>query len=70
MSLKLNYKITNIFKILNILSKKYYSIIKYLKNNYFNFKIINKTFNIQIFKNVNDSKGESRSHKKTISGNK
>lgn len=70
MSLKLNYKITNIFKILNILSKKYYSIIKYLKNNYFNFKIINKTFNIQIFKNVNDSKREGRSHKKTISGNK
>ena len=45
MSLKLNYKITNIFKILNILNKKYYSIIKYLKNNYFNF-IFNLSKNI------------------------
>ena len=43
MNLKLNYKNNN-FYVLNILTKKYYSI-KYLKNNYFYF-IFNLSKNI------------------------
>jgi len=43
MSLKLNYKNNN-FYVLNILTKNY-SIIKYLKNNYFYF-IFNLSKNI------------------------